>query len=209
MPGVPTPARPPVPGGRPPAPATIPAAVRAAAPGALPPRHAPPPEVSPAPGPSAGWGHGAPPGVPPAVRADVLSGAGGFVQQEQAAAGFDDDDAVSMPAPSSEYLAHTPHHSARTKGPAATRSGLRPTLIPVLFTTALLLLTTAVLKFVVHPDAPLAAMPTWLAVVLVAAALALAGVAVLHVLQGRVARDGATAEAAGSTAANASSGRSA
>jgi hypothetical protein len=108
---------------------------------------------------------------------------GEFVHND-AAASFDEDDAMNMPAPSVEYLAHVPHPASHPKRPASGQpSGLRNTLIPVLLTTAVLMLAAAVLKFVVHPDAPLAAMPTWLALILAAGALAFAGVAVVYVTQ--------------------------
>src|SRR3712207_7467967 len=52
-------------------------------------------------------------------------------------------------------------------------TNFRRALIPVLLVTGLLFLAATVLKLTVHPDAPLAAMPPWLAIVLAAAGLAL------------------------------------
>ena len=69
--------------------------------------------------------------------------------------------------------------------PIGRSAGFRNTLIPVLLTTAALMLTASVMKFVVHPDAPLAVVPAWLAAVLAAGGFALAAVAVLYVIQGR------------------------
>lgn len=110
-----------------------------------------------------------------------------FVQSETPAAPAfgEGDDAMMMPAPSSDYLAHRAHPPAPPTRPPGARAGFRNTLIPVLLTTAVLMLVTALMKFVVHPDAPLAAMPTWLAVVLAGAAVAFVGIAALNVLQVR------------------------
>ena len=103
-----------------------------------------------------------------------------------AAAGYDEDDAMNMPAPSADYLGHASHTTSHPKRPSTGRpGGMRATLIPVLLTTAVLMMSAAILKFVVHPDAPLAAMPAWLAFVLAGAAIAFAVVAVLYVMQDR------------------------
>ena len=98
-----------------------------------------------------------------------------------------DDDSVIMPAPSVEYLAHHPHAPTppgRSASAAAARSArFRQTLVPVLLTTGLLLLVTTALKYTVNPDAPLAAMPTWTAILLAVAGLALLVVAGLNIVQ--------------------------
>ena len=96
-----------------------------------------------------------------------------------------EDDAASMPAPGVEYLAARHHHPAPTAPrPALAKSlAFRRTVIPVLLTTGVLMLVTAVMKYVVHPDAPLAALPTWLVVVLAVASVALVMVAVLNMVQ--------------------------
>ena len=132
------------------------------------------------------------PATPPAEAAE-------FVHAEPAAAApADDDDVVMMPAPSTQYLAHAPQTPARAGRPAAGASvGVRKTLVPVLFTGGILLLVAAVMKYLVHPDAPLAAVPTWLAVVLAVGGAALVGVAVLNGLLVRRAEAAAEAGAAG------------
>jgi hypothetical protein len=163
------------------------APTRPAAPGAgasAPVTPAPPPTASPA-----ALRTSAPPAVP--ISVPVSAGAfppaqTGFVQDDQANR-YDEDDAMNMPAPSAEYLAHVTHPVVHPKrAPIGRSAGYRNTLIPVLLTTAVLMLTAAVMKFVVHPDAPLAAMPAWVGVVLAAGGLAFAAVAVLYVIQGRL-----------------------
>jgi hypothetical protein len=100
-----------------------------------------------------------------------------------------DDDAVIMPAPSVEYLAHLPHPAAKPAGPPASRGvRYRRTMIPVLLTLGVLLLVAAVLKFVVHADAPLAMMPGWTAGLLAVCGVALLVVAGLNVTMVRQAQ---------------------
>lgn len=150
-------------------------------------------ETAPAPATQAvPWGvaPAAPSAVPPAAAA------ADFVQAEPAAAGYDDDAAI-MPAPSADYLGHAPH-AAKPFGRTTAGGGsvaLRKTLIPVLFTSGVLLLVTAAMKYFVDPDAPLAAVPTWLAVVLAVGGLALVGVAVMNSLLVRRAEGAAVAGA--------------
>ena len=177
VPGAPAPARPASPVARP-SPSPAPPYVVPAT-SAVPHVTAPPQAAAISPGslvPAAFIGVAQP---PPTSGAD-------FVRAEPAAS-FDDDDAMSMPAPSMEYLGHAPHiiaHPKRTPGRAS--SGLRSTLIPVLITTAALMMAAAVLRFIVHPDAPLSAMPVWLALVLAGGGVAFIAVAVMYVIQGRV-----------------------
>ena len=123
------------------------------------------------------------PAAPPLTPANAPAAPAEFVQTEVEVAAH--DDAVAMPAPSADYLAHRPHVPAHTRRHSAGSTGVRATLIPVLLTIGVLLLATAVLKYLVHPDAPLAAVPTWLAVVLAVGGVALAGVAVLNGIQVR------------------------
>jgi hypothetical protein len=108
-----------------------------------------------------------------------------FVDREPAPSQVvDDDDAMLMPAPSIDYLAHHPHQPAHPKRASVSKSpAFRQTVIPVLLTTGALMLVAVVLKWVVHPDAPLAAMPTWMVVLLVVSGIAILAVAGLNVIQ--------------------------
>jgi hypothetical protein len=95
-----------------------------------------------------------------------------------------DDDAVIMPAPSTEYLGHVPHAAAALRRPAGGGASafVRDALVPVLFTCAALMLAAAALKFVVNPDAPLALMPAWLTGVLVLAAVVFVAAGVMNIV---------------------------
>lgn len=89
-----------------------------------------------------------------------------------------------MPAPSVEYLAHPPHHApASTRSTAERTIRFRRTVIPIMLTSGMLMVAATVLKYTVHADAPLAAMPTWTAVLLLAAGVALLVVAGLNIAQ--------------------------
>jgi len=106
------------------------------------------------------------------------------------ATAYDDDDAVIMPAPSAEYLGHVPHAPAALRRPTGGGASafLRDALVPVLLTCALLMLAAAALKFVVHPDAPLALMPPWLTGVLVLAAVVFVAAGVMNIVLSRRAK---------------------
>jgi hypothetical protein len=100
----------------------------------------------------------------------------------------DEDDAVIVPAAPLSYLghdqhAHHPSHAVVSK--AVKAQHFRQTMIPLLLTTGALLLATAVLKYMVHPDALLARLPGWLTVVLAVAAVLVLGVAGLNIAQAR------------------------
>lgn len=60
-------------------------------------------------------------------------------------------------------------------------------MIPVVLTTGALLIAAAALKYIVHPDAQLAVMPSWLAAILAGAGFIMMGVAVTRALQARAA----------------------
>lgn len=128
------------------------------------------------------------PGVkipPPAGITAALPPTTAFVS-DVPPAGVDDDDAVIMPAPSVEYLAHQPHHApVPTRSPAERTVRFRATVIPIMLTGGLLMVAAAVLKYTVAPDAPLAAMPTWSAFLLLLTGAALLVVAGLNVAQAR------------------------
>jgi hypothetical protein len=98
-----------------------------------------------------------------------------------------EDDSVIMPAPPVEYLAHHPHAVAPPRpgqvGGISRSARFRQTLVPVLLTSGLLMLVTTLLKYTVNPDAPLAAMPAWMAVLLAVSGVALLVVAALNVVQ--------------------------
>jgi hypothetical protein len=99
----------------------------------------------------------------------------------------DEDDAVIVPAAPLSYLGHGDHHAHHplhaVVSNAVKAQNFRQTMIPLLLTTGALLLTTAVLKYVVHPDALLAQLPAWLTVVLAVAAVLVLGVAGLNMAQ--------------------------
>lgn len=125
------------------------------------------------------------PGSPPPAAPPLQPASAPFVVGDGGEA--DADDAVLMPAPSVEYLAHHPHAPTQPRGLQAgslSRSvRFRRTLIPILLTTGLLMVLTAVLKYSVNPDAPLAAMPVWMAILLAVSGVALVVVAGLNVVQ--------------------------
>ena len=77
----------------------------------------------------------------------------------------DDDDAVIVPAPPMEYLAHTHHPApapfAGPRIPRYQRLEQRRTIIPILLTSGLGFLVLGLAKWVCDPDAPLARQPMW------------------------------------------------
>jgi hypothetical protein len=152
---------------------------RAAAPGAVAPR----PQAAANPTRAAG----PPPMVAQAIPRSPPALAGA---DDAGAAPPYDDDAVIMPAPSADYLGHAPHAPAALhRPPGGGASGfLRDALVPVLFTCAVLMLAAAALKFVVHPDAPLALMPPWLTGVLVLAAVVFVAAGVMNIVLSRRAK---------------------
>lgn len=127
------------------------------------------------------------PGERPAAPRPAMPTAGPveFVQSDaRPAGGVVDDDVASMPAPSVDYLAHRAPAIPRQR-PTGRSPGVRATTIPVLLTIGALLIAAAALKYAVHPDATLALMPTWLAVILAGAGVVMIGLAVTHALQAR------------------------
>ena len=77
-----------------------------------------------------------------------------------------DDDAVMVPAPAMETLAHVhtkpdaAHH--RPHMPAIKSVEARRTVIPVLLTCGLLLVIAATMRLVTSPDTPLRSLPPWM-----------------------------------------------
>lgn len=71
-----------------------------------------------------------------------------------------DDDAMLAPAPDASVFATS---SALYKPPArkAPTSDLKPTLIPILLTSGLLLIVFGCLKFILGPDSPYSNLPSW------------------------------------------------
>jgi hypothetical protein len=70
-----------------------------------------------------------------------------------------DDDAMLAPAPDASAFAasSTPYKSP----PRKPSSDLKPTLIPILLTSGLLLIVFGSLKFVLGPDSPYSNLPSW------------------------------------------------
>jgi hypothetical protein len=73
----------------------------------------------------------------------------------------DDDDAVIVPAPPVEYLAHS---TPRPQLAKHQRLESRRTLIPVLFTLGGCLIAIGACKWLCNPATPLGQQPTWMAI---------------------------------------------
>ena len=101
----------------------------------------------------------------------------------------DEDDAVIVPAAPLSYLghgAHQPHHTSHTAAASAAKAQrFRQTVTPPLLTVGVLLLATAVLKFLVHPDAVLARLPAWVIGLLVVSGVLILGVGGLNIALAR------------------------
>jgi hypothetical protein len=98
---------------------------------------------------------------------------------------IDEDDAVVVPAaPLSALGPHARPAVRRHSRSAASAQKFRQTIIPILVTLGALMFVTAALKYVVHPDAPLAALPGWVALVLVGGGVVLMLLAVINMIQG-------------------------
>jgi len=128
-------------------------------------------------------------GAPPApVAPPAAQPADGFVTGDETTnvQPLDDDDVVIVPAaPLSSLGYRPPARPARAAVPMFKTLAFRRTAIPILLTAAAVLLGTAVLKFVVHPDSVLALMPQWVPIALGAVALVFLLVALLNMVQVR------------------------
>jgi len=123
---------------------------------------------------------------PPAAPAAATSSS--YITDDGETTGIqpvDEDDAVIVPAAPLSALGFRPHAGPSASVTAARALDRRRTIIPLLLTAGLLLLATAVLRFVAHPDSPLAGLPAWIPVVLVLVAAVILGVAGLNMAQVR------------------------
>jgi hypothetical protein len=121
--------------------------------------------------------------------AAAAAGGGGFVADDTETTDVqpvDEDDRVVVPAARLSALGHQPHHRPRAaRVPMFKTLQFRRTAIPILLTTGLILLAVVGLKFVVHPDSALAALPSGMIAALVGAAAVLMLVALLNMAQVR------------------------
>jgi len=83
----------------------------------------------------------------------------------------DDDDAVIVPAPPVEYLGHAhPHHPPAGAGPARQPGfyavDYRRTIIPILFTTGIMMIIFGAARYFVSPDSQLGLQPPWVSYLL-------------------------------------------
>ncbi len=108
-----------------------------------------------------------------------------FVERTDAAAAeaVDEDDLVIVPAMPIEYRGPSAPHAKRPSYLKSLR--FRQTIIPVLLTMGVLVAAFGALHYLVSRDAPLAVLPGWLALLLIASGLFLLGLGVMNMLQVR------------------------
>ncbi len=110
-----------------------------------------------------------------------------MLNSEEAAV-VDDDDAVIVPAPPIEYLGHAhPHHAPVRAGagrqPAFYAVEYRRTIIPILFTTGIMMIVFGAARYVVSSDSPLGLQGAWFSFTLFAFGLLSLAACVVSILQ--------------------------
>jgi hypothetical protein len=120
-----------------------------------------------------------------------------MVTSEQEPAIVDDDDAVIVPPPPVEYLGHTHPHHAPSRAGAARQPGFyaveyRRTIIPILFTTGIMMIIFGAARYFVDPDSPLGLQGAWFSFLLFGfglVSLAACGVSILQLAQMQAKKD--------------------
>jgi hypothetical protein len=128
-------------------------------------------------------------GEAPATEGTAVFDAGPAAMVDDQPA-IDDDDAVIVPAPPVEYLGHTHHHPPARAGagrqPSFYAVEYRRTIIPILFTTGIMMIVFGAARYFVDPDSPLGLQGIWFPLFLFgfgAVSLAACAISVLQLRQ--------------------------